>query len=410
MMAFAPPPLPPPIPVDRLLASWSTLSHQHRHRLLASAAETLARLHLAGVNLHVINPSRGLCTMGGAAPCFQPETPPKESPEPVRMEALLHTLLAWRALYLDHLSELEMALFLTRFGKCSGVPRPLARNMLSEIMDRDRQTSLRAAADHLRFKLAKLPAVGALWRDAPDASLPDELEAAITAAGARVLKRSPASTVYATSLRGEEVIIKEFNRPTSLLRRLRASLGPCKAARAWAASRAMAECGIPTPEALGFACRGEKSWVVTNWMTGWVTLREWIKPRLHLRPETERHATEDLLLMAVTKLLNSGFWHADMKPSNLLVPAGGPARVEDFVWIDLECVSAGTPVTRDRLLRNLAQLNGGIGRRLPREDRMRFLRRLTGHFPCLRGRGTASWVERTTRKRLLREVRRECGF
>ena len=409
-MAFPFPPLLPPIPVDRLLASWSTLTRRHRYQLLSSAAETLARLHLAGVNLFLVDPSQGVCTMGGEGAVFQLQTPPKESPDPVRMDALLQTLLTWRAYYQKHLSELEMAFFLTRFGEGAGVPRLLARNMLAEILDRDRRENLIEAVARHRASMARLPAAGALWRDLPDASLPDELEAATSAAGTRILKRSPASTVYAASLRGDEVIIKEFNRPASLLRRLRASIGPCKAARAWAASRAMAECGIPTPEALGFACRGEKSWVVTRWMTGSITLRDWIKPRLHLRPEAERHAAEDLLLDALTRLLNAGFWHADMKPSNLLVPANGPARVEDFLWIDLECVAVGTPVTRDRLLRNLAQLNGGIGRRLPREDRMRFLRRLTGHFPCLRGRGTARWVERTTRTRLLREVRRECGF
>ena len=409
-MAIAPPPPSPPIPAERVLAAWSSLARRQRHRLLDSAAKTLARLHLAGVNLSLIDLSQGLCTLGGPSPLYQLQTPPKESPDPVRMDALLQTLLTWRAYYRKHLSELDMAFFLVRFGEGTGVPRLLARNMLAEILNRDRREHLIEAVARHRSSLARLPAAGALWRDVPDLELPDELEAATSAAGIRILKRSPCSTVYATHLRGEEVVIKEFRRPASFLRRLRASLGPCKAARAWAASCAMSECDLPTPAALGFACRGEKSWVVTRWMTGWITLRDWIKPRLHLRPEAVRHAEEDLLLDAITGLLNAGFWHADMKPSNLLVPADGPARVEDFLWIDLECVSAGTPITRDRLLRNLAQLNGGIGRRLPREDRMRFLRRLSGRFPCLRGRGTAEWIERTTRRRLLREVRRECGF
>lgn len=409
-MAIAPPPPSPPIPAERLLASWSTLAHHQRFGILSSAANTLARLHLAGVNLFLVDPSQGVCSTSGEGAVFQLQTPPKESPDPVRMDALLQTLLTWRAYYRKHLSELEMAFFLVRFGEGTGVPRPLARNMLAEILERDRRENQVESVTRYQSALASLPAAGALWHDLPNASLPDELEAAIAATGTRILKRSPSSAVYATHLRGEEVVIKEFNRPTSLLRRLRATLGPCKAARAWAASRAMAESAIPTPEALGFACRGEKSWVVTRWMTGWITLRDWIKPRLHLRSETERHAAEDLLLDAVTMLLNAGFWHADMKPSNLLVPADGPARVEEFLWIDLECVAVGTPPSRRRLLRNLAQLNGGIGRRLPREDRMRFLRRLSGRFPCLRGRGTAEWIERTTRRRLLREVRRECGF
>ena len=409
-MAFASQPPFPSIPADRLLASWPTLARRQRYRLLSSAAETLARLHLAGVNLQTVDLSKGVCTMGGPPPLFQLDTPPREAPEPERMSALQQTWLLWRSAYRNHLSDLEMAHFLVRFGEGSGVPRPLARNMLSEIQDCDRRENTIGAVTRFRSSLARLPAAGGLWGDTSDASLPDELEAATSAAGTRILKRSPASTVYATRLRGEDVVIKEFRRPTSLLRRLRAAAGPGKAARAWASSRAMSECGIPTPMALGYARRGEKSWVVTRWMTGWITLREWIKPRLHLRPESERHAAEDLLLDAITRMLNAGFRHADMKPSNLLVPADGPARVEDFLWIDLECVSAGTPITRDRLLRNLAQLNGGIGRRLPREDRMRFLRRLSGRFPCLRGRGTAEWIERTTRRRLLREVRRECGF
>ena len=400
---------PAPIPAERLLASWATFPRRQRLRFLGSAAESLSRLHLAGVNLFRVDLSKSACTMGSTL-AFQLESPPHESPDPVRMDMLLQTLLTWRAFYRTHFSELEMAFFLSRFGGCAGVHRQLARVMLSEIMERDRRANAMAAVARHRASMARLPATGALWQDLPDAGLPDELEAAISAVGTRILKRAASSSVFATRLRGEDVVIKEFRRPSALLRRWRATIGPCKAARAWAVSRAMTECGISTPPALAFACRGGKSWVVTRWMTGWVTLRDWIKPRLHLRSEVERHAAEDLLLAAVTRLLDSGFWHADMKPSNLLVPAEGPVRVEDFLWIDLECVKPGTPPTRRRLLRNLAQLNGGIGRRLPREDRMRFLRRLSGRFPCLRGHGAARWIERTTRRRLLREVRRECGF
>ncbi len=408
-MTLAHPPPLASIPAERLLASWAVHPRLRRLRLLASAAQSLARLHLAGVNLFRVDLSKSSGTMG-SPPVFQLESPPQESPEPVRMDTLLHTLLVWRAFYRTYFSELEMAFFLTRFGGCAGVHRQLARAMLSEIMERDRRANATEATARHRASMARVPTAGALWRELPDDSLPDELEAATSAAETLLLKRSASSTVYAARLRGEEVIIKEFRSPATLLRRMRALIAPCKAARSWAASRAMTECGIPTPEALGYARRGEAAWVVTRRMTGWVTLREWIKPRLHLRPEAERHAAEDLLLAAVTRLLDSGFWHADMKPSNLLVPAAGPTRVEDFLWIDLECVTPGTPPTRRRLLRNLAQLNGGIGRRLPRGDRMRFLRRLSSRFPCLRGRGTAEWIERTTRQRLLREVRRECGF
>jgi hypothetical protein len=105
---------------------------------------------------------------------------------------------------------------------------------------------------------------------------------------------------------------------------------------------------------------------------------------------------------------SAAFYHDDTKALNILLdPAAPPGQ--RLWWIDVEGVIAGGRLTRYRMLRNLAQLNGSLRSWVPERERLAFLRGVAWHFPWLHEPRVAERLRAWTRRRLLREVQRICG-
>lgn len=222
-------------------------------------------------------------------------------------------------------------------------------------------------------------------------------------AGDVVLKEGPKGMVFRGQRQGGHWVIKQYR--GRWLDRFRVS----KARRAWAGCQLLRAAGLPTVRPVGFHEAGADSWFVYECLEGAMTAREWIKPRMHLAPAAEREQVSEELLALLIGLYEAGVYHADTKAGNLLVKGAEQASSRHYAWIDLECVSPVAQVSREQVVRNLLQLNGSIGRKIPRSDRQRFLDRLAETMAWAAEPGLIDELEAATRVRLLREVRRECG-
>jgi len=215
----------------------------------------------------------------------------------------------------------------------------------------------------------------------------------------RVLKASP-NRVAVVRYKDQELVLKRFRR--SWVDRFRAS----RARRAWAAARTLTELGLPSLEPVGFGEDDSFSYFVYRFDARAITVRDWIKPRMHRQPDAFRHQVADEIFGCLLDLYEHGLYHRDAKAGNLLVePSHDPDIPNRFAWIDLEDL-VPAKLNEKRLFKNLIQLNGSICRRIPRADRMRFLDALAERFPEARVSGLAAAVEQETHRRLMREVRR----
>jgi len=215
----------------------------------------------------------------------------------------------------------------------------------------------------------------------------------------RILKPAP-NLVAVVRFEQQELVMKRFRR--SWLDRFR----PSKARLAWAAARTLNQLGLPAVVPIGYGEQRRLSFFVYEYNAAAITVRDWIKPRMHRQPDAFRHRVADELLACLLELYDHGLYHRDTKAGNLLVePGSNPDAVNRYAWIDLEDL-APAKLTAKRLFKNLTQLNGSLCRRIPRADRMRFLNALAERIPLARDPKLAAAVEAETHRRLMREVRR----
>ena len=231
---------------------------------------------------------------------------------------------------------------------------------------------------------------------------------------ARTLKwRSTINRVFRVDLLGEDVVIKTYDL-LSAGQRLRYRWRTSRGRRAWAAGETFRQLGIATPQPLGWIewpgpDGTPRSMYISRWFGEGAPARRWIKAHLHRRDPAFRSALRGELLDALVTLYDHGIYHADTKTSNLLLAhPEDPAR-RAWAWIDLECVRFNVRPTRRRLLRNLVQLNGSIGSKLPDDDRLAFLQALAQRYPGLDDPGLPDRLRRWTRRRLQRELDGQCG-
>ena len=151
------------------------------------------------------------------------------------------------------------------------------------------------------------------------------------------------------------------------------------------------------------------SYAIHEFLSDATPARRWIKAHLHRQTAEFRKRFSAQLLEALKTLYRLRIYHADTKTSNVLVrhPSDPSARV--FYWIDLDSMSFNCPPTRRRILRNLVQLNGSIGAKLPDEDRLAFLHGLPDIAPWVTEPWVVNHIQTQTMIRLTRELRGECG-
>lgn len=201
-------------------------------------------------------------------------------------------------------------------------------------------------------------------------------------------------------LEEKDVVIKKFPRTWKDWFRL------SRGRRAWAAALTLKALEIPTIEPLGFLETRNGSFFVYEYLEG-STARAWIKPTFHKRALAERRAVADELLTLLLTLYRRGVVHGDTKAGNLLVLDPEDPTRRHYAWIDLESVRPSFKPSRKQILNNLVQLNGSIGTRITREDREYFREQLSETYDWAAEDDVAAYVERRTRERLQREVRRE---
>ncbi len=217
------------------------------------------------------------------------------------------------------------------------------------------------------------------------------------------IKRRLPTRLFRTRLFGREVVVKRHDVRTNW-ERLRYRLRASRARRACAAALTLRDLGLPTPPPLAYLEISRTcSYMVNEWLPGVHSVRAWVRQhrRVWLEAEWTRWRRElfDFYLTPYTR----GFYHDDTKALNVLLdPAGPPGH--RLWWIDVEGVVPGAHLTRYRILRNLAQLNGSLRSWVPEGQRLAFLHALGWYFPWLHDPRVAERLRVWTRRRLQREV------
>ncbi len=240
-----------------------------------------------------------------------------------------------------------------------------------------------------------------------------EMLAAVQPGSGCRIKHGPRISVFRVQMGGVDVLVKQY-RHRDWISRLRSAFRPSRARRAWAAAQTFLALGQPTPEPLGFLETGSRllpstSYFLCAFLSDTIPARRWIKNRYHLLPDDVRASFRGHLLDTLLALYRTGLYHADTKASNLLVRAPDDPLQRTFYWIDLESARCGVRLSRRKILRNLVQLNGSLGRRVSEEDRFAFLHELARTFPWLARPAVAERIRRWTRRRLEYERDARCG-
>ncbi len=227
---------------------------------------------------------------------------------------------------------------------------------------------------------------------------------------ARVLKNAPTSRVVQTTWQGVPCVIKLHRAPAGW-KRYKYPRRLSRGRRAWAAANLLDSLSVPTPRPLAFFEERAGGIPAASayccfFDAGAVDGRTWLRRDAVRLPAAERRRVREEVLHALRTLYRLHLYHADTKAGNLLVSADPDTGQRTWRWIDLECLQPGALLTRRRLLRNLVQLNGSLGNKVSRDERMAFLETLAQDYPALRHPGIPALIERRTRVRLARERNR----
>jgi tRNA A-37 threonylcarbamoyl transferase component Bud32 len=416
----APPVLPGARTGEQILREWPSLPERARRRLAVAAGRALAP-RLQDGRAPTANLSDFRFTPQGAGWRAEAWPPPSAPAHGFPVVGLLAWLSREADRRLPPLDEAAATLFLRQVLRAAGCPRGSRDYYAFRLRREVIATRHRRAAGLAAAARRELQALGAGRRgartEAPHAPSPEDLEALLAAALATpacvLLKQSPEAQVYRWDRPEGPLLVKVYP-AARRLDRLKDAVRPPRALRAWVAARVFAELGLPAPRPLtvllGARVGGRRSHLfVSEFISGACTARDWIKPRLHRLPPGPRRAVARQVLDMFARLEWQGILHGDTKAANLLVRPGTDGLATRHWWIDLESVRFDTPPTPRLLLRNLIQLNGSIGRRLLREDRLAFLGEFARTHPWARAPEVAEQIERVTGLRLRRELRGECG-
>lgn len=321
---------------------------------------------------------------------------------PAEGELLLRGLLRSEGLDQDHIRAIAHELTAQRLTQARVLPQRLYRHAL-----------------HLRLG-ENIGVYRGYWKS--DTRISPALLATAVAQVERdgitpMLKSTTKTKLQRAQLLGHNAIIKRFDLPT-LRHRCQALFRYSRGRRAWAAGKAMADLGIPTPTALGYLeIRGRwlpiRSYVFTEFKENAFDLRAWLKKHHEELSPSLRTWAESQVEEMLLKLYAARIYHSDTKLSNLLALPASPTNPHpwsELMWIDLESIRFNRHPTRYRIIRNIVQLNGSIRDRwMARRDRMQFLIRMSRHFPWLTSSRTIRHITRWTQRRWRRERDKRCG-
>jgi len=333
-------------------------------------------------------------------------------PARTSLEQGLHTLLGgWRTLSASTRDKLT---FLIAFTRSLAQENPDSttwlRLWLRQLRAEHRQQVLARYQVHFhQSRPDRELSLNGLWVPDPTLDPAELLEALENMHASRPLHHSRRASVQEGHLLGKQVVVKRFApNPSSWRRRWEVS----RARRAWSSSCLLQELGVRCASPLGWLeCREQgrlgASYFISRQLPTRQHARSWLRRNLPHWDESERNHMRHLLRAEIQLLHAHGVSHADLKLSNLMVRER-PHAPPVFYWIDLEDLRVDGPSFRT-FIRNLYQLNGSLPREVRREERLAFVRGFQPQFPSA-GKPWLHWyVERETRIRLKRELRRVCG-
>lgn len=400
---------------EELLRRWPTFSPAERRHLARQAGRLLHTLWAGRDDLNRLPLSRwSVRWVAGQPPAWIP-------PESIRLSLPIRltpsevcaVLADWLRAASSTVSRRDSLIFARAFFQHEVMDRQAYRHALNEIIRQAR----RAADEQARllygqhFQARRREGALAGWTRDPALSLAglrDQILQAEQDPNTRWIKRRLPTRLFLATLDGRAVIIKRHDLRTRW-EHLRYWVRASRARRSCAASLTVRDLGLPTPEPLAYlevsrAC----SYIVHAWLPQVVSVRAWVRRNhQHWSADEWRAVRRELLNFYVTPY-QAGFYHDDTKALNILLdPAAPPGR--RMWWIDVEGVVAGGRLTRYRILRNLAQLNGSLRSWVPETERLAFLRGVAWYFPWLHEPRIAERLRAWTRRRLQREVERICG-
>ncbi|MFN0059641.1 MAG: lipopolysaccharide kinase InaA family protein [Planctomycetota bacterium] len=224
-----------------------------------------------------------------------------------------------------------------------------------------------------------------IWhrREVPQAALISFSEE--TPSFTKIFKQRADTVVGVTQLdvgaRVLDIVVKT-RRLTSLLARLAYRFYPGPLERAWGAARALEVRGIPTPRALALLV--QRRWglpvravLVTELVSNAKPLHtqlweEYRAPRT--RSRRALYAQIRAIAEMVRRLHDTGIYHRDLNPMNLLVARESAAAAWTAQLVDLDSIHLGRRLTQRRRQKNLVQLGLLPEGHITVRDKLRFLR------------------------------------
>lgn len=410
-------PAPPALPLDwsGLREVWPSWTWQQRRQLARELGRRLHTLWAGRDDLDRLPPARWRfsLTPDGTPLVHPPEHLRHSLPLRLTAHQVCRVLAVWLSAGTGMASRRDQAAFATAFFQHEMMDRQAYRHAWAEIA---RQARLEAAAlartlyaHHIRPSRREGGLVG--WTRDPHVRLADlhqMIQAAEQDPATTWIKRRPPTRLFLTQLAGQTVVVKRHDARTAW-ERLRYRFRASRARRSYAAGLTVRDLGLPTPTPLAWLEVSRScSYIVQEWLPNVVSVRAWVRQQGRTwSGETWTRWRRELLEFFVTPYTR-GFYHDDTKALNILLDPDGPPG-QRLWWIDVEGVIPGARLTRYRVLRNLAQLNGSLRTWVPDDQRLAFLHGVGWYFPWLHHPRVAAHLRAWTHRRLLREVHRVCG-
>lgn len=197
-----------------------------------------------------------------------------------------------------------------------------------------------------------------------------------------VLKQDKGTSVFLVYTPTAAVVVKHY-RLLTWRRWTDAFVHGSPAQRAWRGAQLLEQHGFPIPRPLGVFERRVAGIIKESWYCTEALLTQ-LPLDLYWQRQREQWSFRQrrLFLRALAKFLSAfhtaGLYAGDMRDANLLVQENGAAQWT-FYLVDLDRVLHVTPLSQQRRLKNLVQLERTLGRRLQAGDRIFFLHSYLGN-------------------------------
>lgn len=202
----------------------------------------------------------------------------------------------------------------------------------------------------------------------------------------RIIKDGGRSTIFSLSLTGfpEKIILKRYKH-RSLLRILKDIFRESKAAREGKTACKFLAAGINVPGPLAFGERRilrflRESFFISEEVPNSINLGTYA---LNFRRPLSRDKIQEkrrlivLLARAIRWAHDRGFWHDDLKASNIMIKGNGL----DFYFIDLDGARLGRKLSWRKRVKGLKPLHESLTPFITRTDRIRFLNEYSSGEP-----------------------------